>query len=159
MGNDAQLVFNLLLEASNEKPADADAACIDYDPPSRRVLAVLRSISGPFAFLFYDSRAQRIFFGRDILGRRALLTTVRGDGGMQISSVCDDCRPGAWEEVEADGLRVLDIDRTINSKQLADNLSRHHQPPIYKPRYIPWSPRESHASLSNILVLCSYVVI
>ena len=159
MGNDARLVFNLLLEASKEKSAEADAACIDFDPPSGRVLAVLRRISGPFAFLFYDSRAQRIFFGRDILGRRALLNTVGSDGRMLISSVCDDCSSGDWEEVEADGLRILDIDRTINPKRPADNLAQRHQSIAYKPRYIPWSPRGSHASLPNILVLCSYFVI
>ena len=157
-GNDAQLVFKLLLEAAKGTSSAACAARVDPETSLFRIGAVLSRISGPFAFVFYDSRTQRIFFGRDILGRRALLTTVAGDGSILISSVCDQFHSANWEEVEADGLRVLDLDRMTNLKHFDDDRSQGQRPVVYKPMYIPWSPRESNGSFSENLVYCSYVM-
>lgn len=69
-------------------------------------LDVLRAIEGPFAFIYYDKRNGRVYFGRDRLGRRSLL--VRDGDDLVLSSVADPGVPG-WVEVEADGVYVLDV--------------------------------------------------
>ena len=69
-------------------------------------LDVLRAIEGPFAFIYYDQRDGRVYFGRDRLGRRSLLVLDEDD--FILSSVADPGVPG-WVEVEADGLYILDV--------------------------------------------------
>jgi asparagine synthetase B (glutamine-hydrolysing) len=41
---------------------------------SQRACAVMSRLSGPFAFLLYDCETQHLWFGRDPVGRRSLLT-------------------------------------------------------------------------------------
>ena len=157
-GNDAQVVFNRLLEAAKGPPADADTTSSDAESSLRRILIVLSRISGPFAFLFYDSRAQRVFFGRDILGRRALLSAVARDGSMLVSSVRDPFHSDIWEEVEADGLRIINIDPAADRKDLARDPSERCISPAFVPMYIPWSTTTSHRSHSDDLVSCSNII-
>ncbi|KIH87088.1 hypothetical protein SPBR_04832 [Sporothrix brasiliensis 5110] len=95
-GNDGQHLFERL------------AACSDTDA----VLAVLRAIEGPFAFVYYDRPAGQLFYGRDRLGRRSLLER-RTDRSLTLSSVSDMSSSSAteapWVEVEADGIYVVNL--------------------------------------------------
>ncbi|GKT48241.1 asparagine synthetase domain-containing protein C4F6.11c [Colletotrichum spaethianum] len=93
-GNDGEAIFALLTAASN-RDANEDA-----------VLDVLRSIEGPFAFVYYDATACRVYYGRDRLGRRSLLLNQGED--LRLSSIAESTSP-AWAEVEADGIYVLDL--------------------------------------------------
>lgn len=105
VGNDGQVVFDLLLEASasNLTAADSTAA----------VLSVLRSISGPFAFVFLDTHHGLIYFGRDCLGRRSLLyNTHELLSALELSSCGDPLSPG-WKEVEADGIYQFSLSSEI----------------------------------------------
>ncbi|ODA83957.1 hypothetical protein RJ55_02474 [Drechmeria coniospora] len=70
------------------------------------VLEVLRAIEGPFAFIFLDKPAGRLYYGRDRLGRRSLL--VRHGLPFSLSSVAESPAAG-WIEVEADGCYVLPL--------------------------------------------------
>lgn len=70
------------------------------------ILGVLRAVEGPFAFVYYDPRGGRIYFGRDRLGRRSLL--VHDEDDFLLSSVADPSVTG-WREVEADGVYTLDV--------------------------------------------------
>jgi asparagine synthetase B (glutamine-hydrolysing) len=72
------------------------------------VLEVLRGIEGPFAFVYYDAGAGRVFFGRDRLGRRSLLMAPTEGGGLALCSVAGQTEEG-WEEVEADGVYVVTL--------------------------------------------------
>ncbi|KAH6695293.1 asparagine synthase [Plectosphaerella plurivora] len=92
-GNDGEAVFSRLVAAAGETA----------------VLHVLRGIRGPFAFVYLDATASRLYFGRDRLGRRSLLQTHDGAGGLTISSVADAADISGWSEVEADGIYVLDL--------------------------------------------------
>ena len=97
LGNDGQKLFELLIQATSQKLSDSNAA----------VLNVLRSISGPFAFVFFDKIQGQIYFGRDRLGRRSLLyNTESCPDYMEFTSTSD---PGktCWKEVEADGIYQL----------------------------------------------------
>ena len=157
-GSDAQIVFNHLLEAAEGPPAGASTTSSNTESSLRRILTVLSRISGPFAFLFYDSRAQRVFFGRDILGRRSLLTAVGKDGSMLVSSVRDPSHSDTWEEVEADGLRVINVDPAADRKDLVRDASTSCISFAFVPMLIPWSTTTSDGCLSDDLVSCSNVI-
>ncbi|EAQ87824.1 hypothetical protein CHGG_04443 [Chaetomium globosum CBS 148.51] len=94
VGNDGEVVFARL--------AATDAGRVDA------VLDVLRGVEGPFAFVYYDAAAGRVFFGRDRLGRRSLLMATAGQGGLALCSVAGEAGEG-WREVEADGIYVVDV--------------------------------------------------
>ncbi|KAK2016785.1 asparagine synthase [Colletotrichum eremochloae] len=93
-GNDGEAIFSLLTAASGR------------DANENAVLDVLRSIKGPFAFVYFDAIASRIYYGRDRLGRRSLL--LNQDEGLRLSSIAERTSP-EWAEVEADGIYVLDL--------------------------------------------------
>ena len=156
-GNDAQVIFNLLLEAARRTSTGDDVASSDLQESLGRVLSVVSMISGPFAFVFYDGRSKRILFGRDILGRRALLTTTAVDGSMIISSVSGDSVSDDWKEVEADGIYIIDIDCRPDSNDVANTFSHDDILLAQTPKRFPWLPRDCDASLSRTLVLFSCV--
>ncbi|KAJ4423992.1 hypothetical protein N0V82_001238 [Gnomoniopsis sp. IMI 355080] len=96
-GNDGEALAGLLNEAVAQSSSDREGA----------ILKVLRSIDGPFAFVFFDKPSKKIYFGRDRLGRRSLL--IRQDvRGLVLSSIADFVDP-EWKEVEADGVYMLDL--------------------------------------------------
>ncbi|KAF3767013.1 hypothetical protein M406DRAFT_251808 [Cryphonectria parasitica EP155] len=96
-GNDGEAIAGLLAGAVRRGETEREEA----------ILKVLRSIDGPFAFVFFDKASKKLYFGRDRLGRRSLL--FRRDGHqLVLSSVADSVDP-QWKEVEADGIYVLDL--------------------------------------------------
>lgn len=72
---------------------------------------ILCRIEGPFAFVYYEADGGRIWFGRDALGRRSLLTIRPKDEesqegseermGIFLASVAPDGGGEGGEEVEA----------------------------------------------------------
>lgn len=60
-GNDSIRVFSDLLEAAASSS------------PIEAIVETLTSISGPFAFAFFDATSSILYFGRDRLGRRSLI--------------------------------------------------------------------------------------
>ncbi|KAH7063328.1 asparagine synthase-domain-containing protein [Macrophomina phaseolina] len=99
-GNDSQAVFDLLQDACGRVPSD----------PSCAVTQCISRIRGPYAFVFYDAVSHRLFYGRDCLGRRSLLTSTNDAGDIVLSSICDGHVSQSWREVEADGVYVIDFD-------------------------------------------------
>ncbi|KAF7562211.1 hypothetical protein G7046_g1921 [Stylonectria norvegica] len=95
-GNDGEAVLALLTEASRAAQ-DADG-----------VLDALRAIEGPFAFIYLDKPARRIYYARDRLGRRSLL--VNPGVPFSLSSIAEHPVQG-WSEVEADGCYSLQLDQ------------------------------------------------
>src|SRR5579871_1120791 len=94
-GNDSQTTFAHLLDAVNE--SDKSAA-------HEKFLGALGQINGPYAFVFYESRHKKLYFGRDCLGRRSLLKSSNAHGDLVLSSVSDLSISDQWVEVEADGI-------------------------------------------------------
>ncbi|KKP03000.1 hypothetical protein THAR02_04879 [Trichoderma harzianum] len=94
-GNDGEAVLALLTAASRS---------VNHEDS---VLDALRSIEGPFAFIFLDKRAKKLYYGRDRLGRRSLLLK-RGDEFL-LSSITEAPAVG-WAEVEADGCYTIRLD-------------------------------------------------
>ncbi|XPS99922.1 hypothetical protein M3J09_009089 [Ascochyta lentis] len=108
VGNDSDVVFHLLLKACASTSSSSDTMSA--------VLQLLAGIRGPYAIVFYDAVSRRIFYGRDCLGRRSLLTKSTKDGSLVLSSVCDNATGDAWAEVEADGLYVVDLHDTSQTQ-------------------------------------------
>lgn len=100
VGNDSKLVLDKLLEACANGASQSTSS----------VVRLLSSIRGPYALVFYNARNHRIYYGRDCLGRRSLLTKTAPDGSLILSSLCDNASSDAWTEVEADGLYIVDLD-------------------------------------------------
>lgn len=101
MGNDGQAVFDLLCSTSQSMASGPESITA--------VLQAIRSISGPFAFVFYDNARGLVYFGRDRLGRRSLLYDYEDiSGALQLASIAEPTG-GSWKEVEADAVYILDL--------------------------------------------------
>ncbi|KAI9814441.1 MAG: hypothetical protein M1827_003297 [Pycnora praestabilis] len=134
-GNDAQVVFDLLLKESStasDQRITSGPEC-DRIPPEEtthppqaslnNILAVIKSVSGPFAFVFYDATNQRILYGRDCLGRRSLLRKAADDGDLIISSVCDALRGDVWVEVGAENIYLVNLTLDSNAPNHNDAIA------------------------------------
>ncbi|KAL4875833.1 asparagine synthase-domain-containing protein [Aspergillus karnatakaensis] len=105
--NDTEIVFNHLLQATTKDWPSGDYS--NVPDSTRRVAEVIRKISGPFAFVFYDAVNSKLYFGRDCLGRRSLLCGLDETGNFKICSLCDGSS-SIFQEVEADGIYMLDLE-------------------------------------------------
>lgn len=117
--NDTEQLFKSLIDATRQGTED--------------IIKVINSISGPFAFVFYDKLNGRVWFGRDCLGRRSLLlhhTTLERDGydAFIVASVTDGHPEKGWQEVEADGVYHIELGQLM-VKQIVPN-----QVPFLQPR-------------------------
>ena len=132
-GNDAKAVFDLLLQASqscNSCPRDGPSS---PDQGFQNVIQAIGSITGPYAFVFYDAQSRRVFYGRDALGRRSLVTKRYEAGNLAISSVSDATEADGWDEVEADGVYILDFEGNEAS-------------------HIPWAVGDGPLGMAHFLV-------
>ena len=127
-GNDAQVIFHLLVTALTASPTD-----------SRQVIIteILSSVVGPYSFVLYDQTINRIFFGRDRLGRRSLLCYHRTDSFV-LCSVTDPDKHQTWSEIETSGLSTIDL------KEIT--LRDDHE---INPTLIPWTSLATHTYTSQ----------
>jgi len=96
-GNDSATVFDLLLSAARP----ASRGC------EERIVDVLTSIAGPFAFVFYDGLSSTMYYGRDRLGRRSLLVQGMDDGSLTLCSTLANRLRGCSAEVSTDAIHCL----------------------------------------------------
>lgn len=104
-GNDTQLVYSHLVNALTHTALTSPTGDYSADDLAR----ALCRIAGPYAFVFFDRSRGKLFFGRDFLGRRSLLTRVTQEGDFVISSVSDGNNLDDWTEVEADWVYCIDL--------------------------------------------------
>lgn len=129
-GNDGEAVLSLL----------SAATMIAAPEDSRRgILDTLRSVQGPFAFVFFDKRHEIVYFARDCLGRRSLLFSIDEMGeSIQFSSLAPPSS-SHWHEVEADGIysmRLGDLSDTLARGDVALGSDRIER--------VSWSVLDSH---------------
>lgn len=140
-GNDTSAVFSRLLQASH-----------DSRDPEGAVIQALNGIRGPFAFVFYDARAQSLYFGRDCLGRRSLVSSESQDG-LMICSVSDPELSQTWKEVDADGVTIIDFSSCISESGAI--LHKRHVPFEFSDRAkLTWSLVRALIKLENVLNYC-----
>ncbi len=150
-GSDADVVFDLLTEATKPKhhSTGKGIASIEISQSTlQATTAAISSIAGPFAFVFYDALNHRIFYGRDLLGRRSLLINMRSNGCLEICSVSSQHRPHEWKEVEADGVYVIDF-TSIFPRDDKGMLSRQN---FLRPLHVPWTAPALESQSRYVLV-------
>ena len=125
--NDAEYVFNIFLDAANRHIDTVHHTVASQDQSLHGVVDILSSITGPYAFVFYDAPHHRVFYGRDALGRRSLLIKRHSIKGFVLSSICDPTDSEGWMEVEADGIYVLDLTANIDLSEDVNQVT-----------HIPW---------------------
>jgi asparagine synthetase B (glutamine-hydrolysing) len=110
---------------------------------------VLERCSGPYALLVWDRAQQRLYFGRDALGRRSLLVATNPGEGMMLCSVMPKqslkgkCEPldSAWRFLELPPLGghwyVLDAKHLVldQASKTPDHLRQCCS--AYRPRGMP----------------------
>lgn len=103
--NDTENIFNSLIIATRRhasvKSSEADELC------RNRVVDVIRSIRGPYAFVFFDAVRENVYFARDCLGRRSLLWMAGQDSSLVFSSLSHNSHVSRWNDVDADGIYVF----------------------------------------------------
>ncbi|KAI1342594.1 asparagine synthase-domain-containing protein [Xylariaceae sp. FL0016] len=130
-GNDGEVIVSKLPAEEPRLP----------DIQENQILDLLRSIEGPFALVYFDAPTNRLYYGRDRLGRRSLLQFFGGTNAMQLASVAD-VPTDEWEEVQADGIYVMnlgDIPKQEDTNNLRCYITRHD-----------WIPNAAPGLLSNI---------
>ena len=104
-GNDTEAVFGLLSAAASPSHGPNSSA----HNASEAIARHMATIVGPYAFVFFDRHAGRVYLGRDFLGRRALLWRTNESGDLLISSITSGSHDNAWSEIEADGIYCIDL--------------------------------------------------
>lgn len=150
-GNDGEAIIGLL----------GSAVCVDDISKSiKNTLNVLRTISGPFAFVYYDRIHGLVYYGRDCLGRRSLLYNVDDSSGTILLSSIADSASGSWHEVEADGIYVLalDGDKTVFSQSAITPSTSGSEPFRHSYRY-SWvsSDKQDITPVSHTSLLSSSI--
>ncbi len=132
VGNDAVAIMSLLVNAIESHSIGTIKDATSEEEASQAVSDVMTSISGPYAFVFYDAQYQRIFYGRDTLGRRSLLQKIHPDGGLSLSSISQspiaDCI-----EVEAGFIYRMDLASSTDTPRDADHDTVHARSSINIP--------------------------
>ena len=113
--NDTTAMHDHLQKALDSEGPDSN----DPTDGARVIAAALARVHGPYAFVLYDARLQRIFFGRDFLGRRSLCAGKISDQGLILSSVPDLHLTSVWTEIEADGVYCIDLSRSTGLNRQA----------------------------------------
>ncbi|KAI8954433.1 asparagine synthase-domain-containing protein [Xylaria longipes] len=117
-GNDGEAVFSMLQSSASPSGQARET----------HVVEVLRSIEGPFAFVYYDSAAGRVYYGRDRLGRRSLLIKPSSEtGSITLSSIASVPTSG-WEEVSSCGIWSIDLkacDGISSELSLQNHIIKH----------------------------------
>ncbi|XP_067014543.2 asparagine synthetase domain-containing protein 1 [Anabrus simplex] len=72
---------------------------------NQSILDVLASVRGPFTFVYWNSLSQKMWFGRDRLGRHSLLWHMKGSEQLVLTSVGE--KEIAYDEVPAIGIFMI----------------------------------------------------
>ncbi|CCG84140.1 protein of unknown function [Taphrina deformans PYCC 5710] len=106
--------------SENDTAALSNALSKNEDAIAR----VFEQIRGPYAFVYYQAARGKVWYGRDILGRRSLLTN-KLDTGFTLCSVGH--RQNSWSEVDVKGIHCYDLcTKTTTTWPWAENPSRVH---------------------------------
>ncbi|KAI1425495.1 asparagine synthase-domain-containing protein [Xylaria sp. FL1777] len=122
-GNDGEAILSMLQSSGSSS----------LQVRETHVLDVLRSIEGPFAVVYYDSAASRVYYGRDRLGRRSLLIKLSGNADSITLSSISSVPTTGWEEVNSDGIWSIDLksfDGISSALSLQHRVTKHAWLPV-----------------------------
>lgn len=103
--------------ASGENDTEVLMNSLENAESELQILEILQKIEGPYAFVYYKAKLNKLYFGRDCLGRRSLLWYKSENGPFMLSSVgmapkAEDENKGVWGEVPANGIYHIDLAKT-----------------------------------------------
>lgn len=104
-GNDAEAIFQRLVPTNPPQGATVAHA---------RICKSFEAVTGPFAMAFFDSRYERVYFGRDFLGRRSMVIGKASNGDYIISSIPNADLDVEWRELDADGIYWIPLQHQLN---------------------------------------------
>lgn len=139
VGNDAVAIMNSLVDALGSLISSFTKDRALEEATTQAVMGVMKSISGPFAFIFFDAQSQMIFYGRDSLGRRSLLQSKSTDGSLSLSSISQSTGTDEWTEVEAGCMYRIYLGNalpTINDPNCPKQIYHSVQTPQRSPRVV-----------------------
>jgi len=90
----------------------------------------LNQIQGsPYSLIYYDASQDKVYFTRDVLGRRSLLNKERGGSNpfWVLTSTAPSEMEGEWEEVSADGIHELDLSKLSDGKGWIEAVKVHER--------------------------------
>ncbi|KAN0007019.1 hypothetical protein ACTFIU_005213 [Dictyostelium citrinum] len=122
--NDTCLLLHLLSKVNNNDDDDDDDGKIE-----RELVDIMLKIKGPFAFLYWQEKKRKLWFGRDVLGRRSLLvnneTIINDKPSLIISSmgsfpngIDDSIRLPKWDEINTFGLFSIHFPKIIETNKI-----------------------------------------
>jgi asparagine synthetase B (glutamine-hydrolysing) len=88
-----------------------------------KIWDVMGRIEGPWAIVYYSAKQEKIYYGRDCLGRRSLLRGENSDRGVCVlSSVA--VGDYSWGDDKVDGLWCIDLKEWLREgRQVIDKIS------------------------------------
>lgn len=89
---------------------------------SKDVYLTLLEVQGPFAFIYLDKRSSKLYFGRDLYGRRSLLIGKQGDN-ILLTSVA--CKAMQYDCIELPALGIFCYDLHSRNIELMPWKLRH----------------------------------
>lgn len=121
------------------------------------VFSVVSLLDGEFAYVLTDVKENRIYFGKDFVGKRSLLYCVQEEG-ITISSVFLDRRQDVTE-CKSDCIHIYDLkEKTLSTKPYSElRTTQNRQKVIFRSTDVDFSPSteqlESRTqSLLNVLL-------
>ena len=153
-GNDSEVVFRALLLSCSKIVKGAIPGMPDDELLAQAIKEVLHTVQGPFSFLFYEGVTQRIFYGRDVLGRRSLLISDNVGTGFRLSSVSTGPCSGVWREVETGGIFMLSVSQRHEQNSCSDGAERGL---IFASKSFPWSSTQVSARKGCIVCFQSLI--
>ena len=83
----------------------------------------------PYSLIYYDASQDKVYFTRDVLGRRSLLRKERGGSNpfWVLTSTAPSEMEGEWEEVSADGIHELDLSKLSDGKGWIEAVKVHER--------------------------------
>ncbi|KAG8924498.1 hypothetical protein FRC01_011421 [Tulasnella sp. 417] len=94
---------------------------------TKQPVDVLAQIEGPYAFVFYQTSTNTLYYARDPLGRRSLLVhhPTEEQPYFIIASSCNGISAGfKFEEVTPDGIHCIKFDSLVEFESLVSKFGR-----------------------------------
>ena len=153
VGNDTVVILDLLLKAVAPRSISDPNKILSNEETSQAVVDVLSMVCGPSAFVFYDAQWNRIFYGRDALGRRSLLHKIDQDGNLSLCSIRCSSTTEDWAEVEAGYIYRFDLLDEFNKTQNSIDCHNENRANMNVIKHTQHSDKKSPFKQTYILVL------
>lgn len=147
--NDTRVIANRILDATRAGPVAEDA-----------VGEIMSTVQGPYAFVYFDGVSNKLYFGRDPLGRRSLLTSTISNEATELTiSSISSRRHEPVGEIPTTSLHVIDLNgsylavQAVRSGYIAPQINRSFPHPDKELDDLP-SQASTQQLLDNLTEAC-----